>query len=75
MSTGLFTKKQLEEQEMKRIREAQEKEDAERRFMREEIERLNEELKLNEETRVGMVLKLRDTNDKRNQAQVSGNSC
>ena len=70
MSSSLFTKKQLEEQEMKRIREAQEKEDTERRFMKEEIERLNDQLRLNEETRVGMVLKLRDANDKRNQALV-----
>ena len=44
---------------MQAIREEQEKEDAERKYMREELLKCREQLDLNEETRVGMVLKIR----------------
>ena len=46
---------------MQAIREEQEKEDAERKYMREELLKCREQLQLNEETRVGMVLKIRGT--------------
>ena len=47
--------------EIQAIRDEQEKEDAERKYMREEIAKCREQLHLNEETRVGMVLKIRGT--------------
>ena len=50
-----------QEMEMQAIREEQEKEDAERKYMREELLKCREQLQLNEETRVGMVLKIRGT--------------
>lgn len=52
---------------MQAIRDEQEKEDAERKYMREEIAKCREQLHLNEETRVGMVLKIRGLNEKYNQ--------
>ena len=44
---------------MQAIRDEQDKEDAERKYMREELATCREQLNLNEETRVGMVLKIR----------------